>query len=173
MTVTASHIPVPPLNSFNQIPISVTAQAAVTMGKGEAYVTGPSSFGILASTMVPSYPASVTRTQTVSLVVDQPYQITLYASVGAYASADIQVWSAVGQAVADPTFGFDQDAFDTLQADWGLDSFSLESYFAFQYSPNLVPEPSMLVAQGMTLVTLCIVCTVRRRIPKARWSALA
>jgi hypothetical protein len=59
--------------------------------------------------------------------------------------------SSVVASMVDPVFSFDQETFD---ARYGPNSFPLEDYFEFQYSPNLIPEPHaavlmMVVAWGL------------------------
>ncbi len=62
-----------------------------------------------------------------------------------------------GDATADPTFSFDQSAFDAYAAQQGFPTFPLDQYLEFEFSPNLyglgVPEPSsallMLSASGV------------------------
>jgi hypothetical protein len=62
------------------------------------------------------------------------------------------------QAVADPTFTFDQATFD---AEMGSNTFPLADYYSFEFSPNLtatpppsVPEPSSLLLLGTGLLAL-------------------
>ena len=62
---------------------------------------------------------------------------------------------------ADPTFTFDQEAFDAINAAQGLPSFHLADFFEFQFSPNVnvPPEPSPTPEPG-TLALLLIGVTL-------------
>jgi len=63
------------------------------------------------------------------------------------------------QAVADPVFTFDQAKFD---AEMATNTFPLADYYQFEFSPNLVPEPSSLMLLGSGVAALAIACRCRR-----------
>lgn len=66
------------------------------------------------------------------------------------------------QAVADPVFEFDQQAFDDLM---GPDTFSLADFYSFEFSPGaeLIPEPSSVL-----LCLAGLMCFTNRRKRHAR-----
>jgi hypothetical protein len=79
--------------------------------------------------------------------------------------SDCYAWVGSGldysecQAVTDPIFQFDQAAFD---AQMGTLTFPLANYYAFELSPNLVPEPSPAMTTGLALAILCVIALSRK-----------
>lgn len=70
--------------------------------------------------------------------------------------------SAAGQAMADPIFEFDQEAFDEYAALNEFPTFRLADHYSFEYSPAMVPEPAQGAATA-ALVALAFVARSRRR----------
>jgi hypothetical protein len=70
--------------------------------------------------------------------------------------------SVQGEAIADPSFAFDQVAFDQYMAAVGLPTFALDEYWTFTYSPGYypVPEPARL---GLASLALCVLVGLRSR----------
>jgi len=80
-----------------------------------------------------------------------PVRVQVSAGVGVFV---VGSGRGSGQAVADPVFGFDQEAFDEYAALAGFSTFSLADYFALEYSPGYyAPEPGtgLLLAVGLAL----------------------
>lgn len=77
--------------------------------------------------------------------------------MGAEASAFVELGLTTSefQAEVDPTFGFDQAAFDAM---YGRRSFPLAEYYSLDFSPNVpassVPEPSTVLLWGTFLAGL-------------------
>lgn len=73
------------------------------------------------------------------------------------AAEEGDVGTADCQAVADPPFEFDQESFDAWAASQGIESFPLEDYYGFEFSPNLTPPIQPLtvntVGTGTGIVT--------------------
>jgi len=73
---------------------------------------------------------------------------------------------ATGTAQVDPTFEFDQAAFDQEMAQLGEPTFNLSDYFSFSFSPNIpmtTPEPSSLVLSGSALVGMGLAALKKRK----------
>jgi hypothetical protein len=71
-----------------------------------------------------------------------------------------------GDATADPTFSFDQSAFDAYAAQQGFPTFPLDQYLEFEFSPDLyglgVPEPSSALLMLAASVPLGAFVAARR-----------
>jgi hypothetical protein len=90
-------------------------------------------------------------------------EVRMNASVMANAEAlypDVgRVQSSSGSVEVDPTFEFDQAAFDATVAAAGLPTIPLDQYFQFEFSPGLdklgVPEPSSLALAALAGLAAC------------------
>jgi len=91
---------------------------------------------------------------TLLLVPDSAYEINVVAGCTAFAQGlgNIQA-NDMCTAFADPEFTFDQAAFDLSQ---GANTFPLEDYYSFQYSPGIVPEPGSIALLSVGLVALAL-----------------
>jgi hypothetical protein len=89
---------------------------------------------------------------------DAPLLVELHSSVSARGGSGGQFPTgfASARAYADPTFEFNQHAFDEFALQQGFPTFQLSDYFEFEFSPlHPVPEPStatLLVAGGVLLL---------------------
>lgn len=119
------------------IPISVTFA-------GEMHSSGETSVWWMADLGGGGY-YQHSGTVTLQMLPGINYSNTLSAGCRAWARSDNYLYSEC-QAVVDPTYQFDQAAFDQMM---GPNTFNLNEYYEFRYSPNLdltpVPEPSSLI----------------------------
>jgi len=170
-----------------QIPITFTASGEITitstnssLALGNADVSvytdapGFTAGGASASIINSVGSKSFTKTATLMVPIGTVYSVSLYGSGSVSASSVFEydnfgeIFSSRAEYVfaVDPTFMFDQAAFDLL---YGVNSFDLNEYFAFNFSPNLdvqqpVPEPSTILLLGSGLAGL--VGYGRRRMKK-------
>ena len=142
------------------IPVQFHALAEVT-GASSASVgvlnvnTGVGLFSdSAAGPQHPSPRPGFDRTVAFSIAPTHYLRVALSANASAYddaipATADAES----SQALADPTFAFDQTAFDLYAASLGQPTFHLADFYSFEFSPTVVvPEPgsAMLLWCGAT-----------------------
>jgi len=141
---------------------------------GEAHVDGYGSYdvwaAILSSTPV-SYSiaqegqgisGSFSKTTTVDLQPNTAYAVQIGAEGSAFAEFGLS--SSRFVAGVDPTFGFDQTAFDAM---YGSKSFPLAEYYSLDFSPNVpassAPEPNTALLFGTFFAGLVGVLTACNR----------
>jgi hypothetical protein len=98
-----------------------------------------------------------------------PLTDEIQVKLDAYAEADTASTfghlNASALVTVDPTFEFDQAAFDAEAAQFGFQTFPLDQYFSFEFSPGLdqlgVPEPPSLVLMGFATAATAVL--IRRR----------
>jgi hypothetical protein len=162
--VVLDEIAAPP-ESVTAVPIKVEAHGELT-GEGNYSALGSFAAVIGPDGVVQSVPLDGTE---VDLMLTPDAGYTAELSAGCQASANFtaptsEIVYSWCQDVVDPGFKFDQAAFD---AEMGANTFPLDEYYAFAYSPNLTqtPEPSSLLLLGSGLV--CLAGVLRRRFGSA------
>jgi hypothetical protein len=169
------------LNEVATPPTPVTAIPVKVKAQGD--LTGTGNYSALASFAAVIGPGGVTQSvpldgTEVDVMLTPGAGYTAELSAGCQASASSlsnqgeESWPGGGvqngygssscQDVVDPHFKFDQAAFD---AEMGANTFPLDEYYAFDYSPNLTPEPSSFLLLGSGLV--CLAGVLRRRLGRA------
>ena len=125
------------------MPIGTTVPIRVTFA-GEMHSSGETSMWWMADLGGGGY-YQQPGTATLQMLPGINYSNTLSAGCRAWARSDNYLYSEC-QAVVDPTYQFDQVAFDQIM---GPNTFDLNDYYEFRYSPNLnftpVPEPASLI----------------------------
>ena len=153
-----------------EVPVNFRAIAS-TSGPASASVSlryaGANSF--LFQDSASSFPgadrAMFDRNVALSIVPDSLLQVVLSANVSAVANTSAGMFSSAGQALADPTFAFDQRAFDLYALSQGQPTFELDEHYAFEFSPSITAgEPVAVSAPvGMLVAGMMIVGLLRRR----------
>jgi hypothetical protein len=87
-----------------------------------------------------------------------PTLLDSIASATTSARTPIRGGNMEAMALADPTFSFDQAAFDQYAAAHGFQTFNLDNYYGFEFSPGIVPEPGTLAL----LLAGIALCALRR-----------
>lgn len=102
------------------------------------------------------------RTLDFSVAPTDYLRVNLYANAGAYDDTDFSTTDAIfSQAIADPTFDFDQVAFDQYAASLGQQTFNLGDFYAFEFSPTVVPNVVPEPASGLLLLFGAAFCLRR------------
>lgn len=151
------------------IPVLFEASAAANGSSGSLNLGAYASLGVAGfplsdfTLQVLNGPGSdsFNESYTAWLTPGDAYKVSLVAGCGSTAlqSGTSNVSCTVS---IDPTFGFDQAAFDAM---YGPDSFPLDEYYALAFSPNVsfqpppgpgptVPEPATMLLMGFGLAGL-------------------
>ncbi len=165
--VVLDEIAAPP-ESVAAVPIKVEAHGELT---GSGNYSGLASFAevIGPDGVVQTLPLNGTEVD-LMLTPDAGYTAELSAGCQASANSNNATYDGVYfadrsecQDLVDPQFQFDQAAFD---AEMGANTFPLDEYYGFDYSPNLTsdtPEPSTLILLGTGLLGLANSVRIRFR----------
>lgn len=86
----------------------------------------------------PDFPNEFRKTVTLPAEIGIVYRVELEGIASAESHSPYNQPVCEAQAVADPLFEFDQDAFDAQRAEEGLPTFTLADYYEFQFSPNML-----------------------------------
>jgi hypothetical protein len=155
-----------------EVPVNFRAIASTT-GPASASVelryAGASDFLFIDSAS--SFPGAdrhaFDRSVALSIAPDSLLQVGLVANVSAVANTQAGTFSSAGHALADPTFRFDQRAFDLYALSVGETTFKLEDHYRFEFSPSItaadpapVSAPVGMLGAGLMVMVLGV---LRRR----------
>lgn len=122
-----------PGNPPTEVPVRVTVR-----GHASSDVGGTAQARVYIEYFAFFTPPDFNKRVTLPAEIGATYRVTLETICTAHVQGNPEHWTVEAQAVADPLFEFDQDAFDAQRADEGLPTFTLADYYEFQFSPNML-----------------------------------